>query len=165
MKRILFLVLLAGGTNGLFAQKDTSDNYVNRFLAIPAIKINIVPDSTVFTNENLKKNTPFILMFFNPDCEHCQKETKELMAYKEELKGIQILMVSASPYKEIKDFYETYGLSSMPNIKLGQDVNSKLGSIYKLRTFPSIFVYDNRGTLAKAFVGNIGVPAILDAVK
>jgi hypothetical protein len=53
----------------------------------------------------------------------------------------------------------------MPNVKLGQDVNYKLGSIYKLRTYPSIFVYDNKGTLAKAFVGNIGIPAILDAVK
>ena len=156
---------MAGSTIGLFAQKDTSDNYVNNFLAIPAIKINIVPDSTIFTNENLKKNTPFILMFFNPDCEHCQKETKELLAYKEELKGIQILMVSTASYPGIKDFYETYGLSSMPNIGLGQDINAKLGSIYKLKTFPSTYVYDNRGILAKAFVGNIGIPAILDAVK
>jgi len=158
-------LLLAGSTIGLFAQKDTTDNYVNRFLAIPAIKINIVPDSTVYTNVNLKKNTPFILMFFNPDCDHCQKETKELLAYKEELKDVQILMVSTASYPGIKDFYEAYGLSSMPNIKLGQDVNSKLGSIYQLRTYPSIFVYDNKGILAKAFVGNIGVPAILDAVK
>lgn len=152
-------------TTGLFAQKDTADNYVNNFMAIPAIKINIVPDSSVFTNQNLNTSSPFILIFFNPDCEHCQKETKELLAYKEELKNIQILMVSSASYPEIKNFYETYGLSSMPNIKLGQDVNVKLGSIYKLRIYPSIFVYDNRGTLAKAFVGNIGVPAILDAVK
>ena len=104
-------------------------------------------------------------MFFSPECEHCQKETKELLAYKEELKGIQILMVSALPYKEIKDFYETYGLAAMPNIKLGQDLNIKLGLIYKVRTFPSMYVYDKRGTLAKAFVGNIGVPALLDALK
>ncbi len=149
----------------LFAQKDTSDNYVKRFETIPAFKINIVPDSALYSNENLKKNAPFMLMFFSPDCEHCQRETKELLAYKEELKGIQILMVSIASYREIKDFYETFQLSSMPNARLGQDVNLKLGSIYKLRTYPSVFVYDNNGNLAKAFVGNIGVPAILDAVK
>ena len=104
-------------------------------------------------------------MFFNPDCDHCQKETKELLAYKEELKGIQILMVSTASYPQIKDFYEAYGLSSMPNVKVGQDINGKLGRIYKLSTFPSTFVYDNRGVLAKAYVGNIGIPAIMDAVK
>ena len=165
VKKIIFLLLLTKSTIGLFAQKDTSDNYVNRFITIPAIKINILPDSTLFTNENLKKNSPFVLMFFNPDCEHCQKETKELLAYKEELKGISILMVSPASYREIKDFYREFGLSSMSNIKIGQDVNYKLGSIYKLKTYPSVFVYDNRGILAKAFVGNIGIPAILDAIK
>ena len=158
-------MFLTGNTFRLLAQKDTTDNYVNRFVTIPAFKVNIVPDSSEFSNQNLKKNVPFILMFFSPDCEHCQNETKELLAYKTELKDIQILMVSIAPYKEIKDFYETFRLSSMTNITLGQDVNYKLGSLFKLRTYPSIFVYDNKGTLAKAFVGNIGVPAILDAVK
>ena len=104
-------------------------------------------------------------MFFSPDCEHCQKETKELLAYKEELKNIQILMISTSSYSMIKQFYQEYALSTMPNIKLGNDLNYALGSIYQLRTFPSMFIYDQSGKLAKAFVGNIGVPAILDAVK
>lgn len=165
MKKIILLLLITGVSTGLFAQKDTSDNYVNNFINIPAIKINTLPDSSLFTNENLKAYSPFVLMFFNPDCEHCQKETKELLAYKEELKGIQILMVSPAPYQEIKDFYQAYKLSSMPNIKLGQDINYKLGSIYQLKTYPSVFVYDKRGILAKAFVGNIGIPAIIDAVK
>ncbi len=165
LKRILLIFLLTKSACTLFAQKDTADNYVNKFLTLPAFKIFIVPDSTAFTNENINKNHPFVFMFFNPDCDHCQNETKELLAYKEELKGIEILMVSSVSYPEIKKFYEEYGLSSMHNIKLGQDVNYRLGSIYKLRTYPSIFVYDHTGTLLKAFVGKIGVPAILNAVK
>jgi hypothetical protein len=75
-----------------------------------------------------------------------------------------MLMVSHHPLQEIKDFYQEYGLSSMANIKVGQDVNFKLGSIYKIRTYPSIFVYDHKATLAKAFVG-ISVYRHLDAVK
>ena len=165
MKKLLFCLLLSGGSFILFAQTDTSDNYVNRFITIPAISLNRVPDSSLYTNENIKKNAPFVIMFFSPDCDHCQTETKELLAYKQELKSIQILMVSVAPYSEIKAFYETFQLSSMRNVTLGQDVNFRLGSIYKIRTYPSIFVYDKNGTLAKAFVGNIGVPSILDAVK
>jgi thiol-disulfide isomerase/thioredoxin len=113
----------------------------------------------------LKKNSPVVVLFFSPDCDHCQRETKELLAYKEELKNIQILMVSSAPYPEVREFYETYHLSSMKNIRVGEDVNFKLGSIFKIRTYPSLFVYDQNGILAKAFVGNIGIPAILDAVK
>lgn len=90
---------------------------------------------------------------------------KELMAYKTELKDIRILMASPGSYPLIKQFYSDYGLSAMPNIKMGHDENFALGSIFQLRTFPSIFVYDQHGKLAKAFIGNIGAPAIIDATK
>jgi hypothetical protein len=57
---------LTGSTLVLFAQKDTSDNYVNRFLTLPAFNVNIVPDSAAFTSNHIKKNSPFVIMFFNP---------------------------------------------------------------------------------------------------
>ena len=104
-------------------------------------------------------------MFFNPDCDNCQRETKELLAYKEELKGLQIVMASPAGFAETKNFYQDYNIASMPNIIMAQDLNYTLGSRFQLRTYPSLFVYDTSGKLAKAFVGNVGVPAILDAVK
>ncbi len=165
MKNIILLLLLIGNSFATYAQNNGINNDVNNFLTIPAFKLLSVPDSTEFYNQYLKKNSPVVVVFFSPDCEHCQTETKELLAYKEELKNIQILMVSSAPYPEIKDFYETYHLSSMSNIKVAQDINLKLGLVFKIRTYPSLFVYDQKGNLAKAFVGNIGVPAIIDAVK
>lgn len=165
LRNTVLIVLTIFVTAPAFAQKDTADNYVNRFMSIPSIKVHIVPDSTVFTNENIQKQRPFVIMFFSPDCDHCQQETKELLAYKEELKGIQILMVSIASYADIKEFYNSYNLASMRNVTVGQDAGLKLGSIYRVRSYPSLFVYDQKGTLAKAFVGNIGIPAILDAVK
>jgi thiol-disulfide isomerase/thioredoxin len=147
------------------AQHDATATAFNNIQHIPVFTIFKAPDSTVFSSELLKKNKPFVLMFFSPDCDHCQKETKELLAYKEELKGLQIVMASSAAYKEIKSFYEEYNIASMTNIIMGQDLNYALGAKYQLRTYPSIFVYDSTGILAKAFVGNAGVPAILDAVK
>ena len=165
MKKISLLVLFIGSIAMGIAQNDQTAVGLLKYQTIPSFNIYTVPDSTSFSNKNLKKNKSFIIMFFSPDCDHCQKEIKELKAYKNELKDIQILMASPSSYAAVKEFYKEYALSEMPNIKLGQDVNFTLGSIYQLRTFPSIFIYDNTGKLAKAFVGNIGVPAILDALK
>lgn len=149
----------------LSAQTDATATAAKSIEQAPAFKIIRVPDSTVFESTQLKKDKPFVLMFFSPDCEHCQKETKELLAYKQELKGLQIVMVSPLSFDLIKIFYQDYGLASMPDVVVGQDANYALGSRYQLRTYPSIFVYDAKGKLAKAFVGNAGVPAILDAVK
>ena len=165
MKKFSFLVAFIAGAITVQAQKDSSTKGITKFENIPSFNMYTVPDSTSFSNKNLLANKPFIIMFFSPDCEHCQKETKELLAYKNELKDIQILMASPSSYGMVKQFYIDYNLSAMPNIKLGNDVNYALGSLFQLKTFPSTFVYDHTGKLAKAFVGNISVPAILDAVK
>ena len=165
LKNAFLILLLALGPLVILAQKDSANSYVNNFIHIPAIAVNLLPDSAKFTNDSLRKGDPFVLMFFDPGCEHCQKETKELLAYKKELKDVQILMISPASFTEIGDFYRSYGLSSMPNVRVGQDHNYKLAMIYRLSTYPSMFVYDNRGILAKAFVGNIGIPAIIDALK
>lgn len=149
----------------LSAQTDPTVATAKSIEQAPVFRIIRVPDSTVFESTQLKKNKPFVLMFFSPDCEHCQKETKELLAYKQELKGLQIVMVSPLSFDLIKNFYIEYGLSAMPDIVMGQDNAYALGSRYQLRTYPSIFVYDAKGKLAKAFIGNAGAPAILDAVK
>ena len=132
---------------------------------IPSFTIYTAPDSTAYTNEQLQKDKPFILMFFNPDCDHCQNETKELLVYKEELKEIQIVMVTALPYKMVKDFYVDYNIASMPNIKMGQDPTFALGTKYRPGRYPAIYIYDSKGTLAKVFAGNVGVPTILDALR
>lgn len=147
------------------AQIDSSAKNFAKYATVPTFNVYTVPDSSGFSNKKLDKSKSLVIMFFSPDCEHCQKETKELMAYKNELKNIQILMVSPSSYPAIKQFYEDYGMAAMPNIKLGQDVNYTLGSIYQIRTFPSMYVYDHNGKLVKAFVGNVDAPAIINAVK
>jgi thiol-disulfide isomerase/thioredoxin len=149
-----------------FAQTDATATTLNNIQRLPAFKIFTVPDSTAFTNEQLKKNKPLVLMFFSPDCDHCQKETKEILAYKEELKNLQIIMASpVASFGEIKNFYQEYNITSMKNIIMGQDPNYALCSRYHLRTYPSVYIYDAKGNLAKAFVGNVSVPTILDALK
>jgi thiol-disulfide isomerase/thioredoxin len=155
----LMLILNTG-----HAQDSTAATFKN-IQHLPAFKIYRATDSTLFTSDQLKKSQPVVLMFFSPDCDHCQKETKELMAYKEELKNLQIVMASPAAFKDINAFYKDYNIASMTNIIMGQDANYVLGMKYQIRTYPSIFVYDSSGILAKAFVGNISVPAILEAAK
>ena len=163
--KIITLILTISCFSLCASDQDATAATLNNIQHIPVFKIFTAPDSAAFTNDQLKKNKPFVLMFFSPDCDHCQKETKELLAYKEELKNLQIVMVSPAALTEINSFYTEYAIASMTNIIMGKDQNYALGLKYQLRTYPSIFVYDSTGLLAKAFVGNASVPAILDAVK
>ena len=99
-------------------------------------------------------------MVFSPDCEHCQHETKELIAHIDLFKKAQIVMVSPLEYDYIKKFYEEYKIADYPNIIMGRDPGYYFGTFYKVRSFPSIFLYDKKGNFVQKFDGSVPVEKI-----
>jgi thiol-disulfide isomerase/thioredoxin len=165
VKKLAIFILTCLLYKAGYSQQDETAGSINKIRQIPAFNILKVPDSTGFTSRQLIKQAPLVLLFFNPDCDHCQEQVKELLAHKNELKQLQIVMVSALPYALIKTFYENYQVASMPNVIMGQDENFALGSIYKPARYPSLYLYDAGGSLAKVFAGNVTAAVLLNAVQ
>jgi thioredoxin-related protein len=132
---------------------------------VPSFKLTRVPDSSFFTRNDLKKKTATIIMMFSPDCEHCQAETKELTAHIDLFKKAQIVMASPLDFDYLKKFYEEYKIADYPNISMGRDPGYFLGTFYKVRSFPAIFVYDKKGKLVRSFSGSVPIEQIAAAIK
>lgn len=141
------------------AQEDSTLLY-KRFPIIPSFKLINVADSSIFTKDNLKKKKATIIMMFSPDCEHCQAETKELTEKIGLFKKAQIIMASPLDFNYLKEFYNEYKIASYPNITMGRDPIYFFGTFFKVRSFPSIFVYDKKGNLVNSFVGSTPVEEI-----
>ena len=54
---------------------------------IPEFSI-LLADSTHFTNKNIQKGRPTVIVYFSPECSHCQADAKNLM---EKLDSFNIL--------------------------------------------------------------------------
>jgi thioredoxin-related protein len=159
LKKLLLVLSIAFSSLPGFAQEDTSLLYL-RFPNIPPFRIIKVSDSTAFTKADLSTKKATMIMVFSPDCEHCQHETEELKKHAELFKKIQIVMVSPIDHRFIRQFYEDYKLSEYPNITIGRDPGYFLGTFYKVRSFPSIFLYDKKGNFVKKFDGSTPVEEI-----
>jgi thioredoxin-related protein len=164
LKRYFLLLLVVVLTKAAVAQTDTSLLYL-RFPMVPSFRLINVTDSSIFTKNDLKKKKATIIMMFSPDCEHCQAETKELTAHMDLFKKVQIIMASPLDYNYIKKFYEEYKLAEYPNITMGRDPSYFLGTFFKVRSFPSIFVYDKKGNYVTSFVGSTPIEQIAAALK
>ncbi len=163
LKKYFLLLLIITISIVSFGQTDTSLLYL-RFPIIPSFKIINIADSTAFTKDNLKKKKATIVMVFSPDCEHCQDETKALTAKIKLFKKAQILMVSPLDFGYMKKFYNEYKIADHPTITMGRDPNYFFGTFYKVRSFPSIFLYDKKGNFVKAFTGLTHVEEIAAAL-
>ncbi|MEI9935134.1 MAG: redoxin domain-containing protein [Ferruginibacter sp.] len=145
------------------AQTDSIPLY-ERYGAVPPFTITKVPDSSSFANTDLNKKQSVIIMEFSPDCEHCQRETDSLIAHIDLFKDVQIVMASPLNFENILKFYKDYKIADYPNITMGRDGAYALGSFYKIRNFPSIFVYDKEGHFKKAFSGSYPIQKIAAAL-
>jgi len=153
MKRIILLITLVFGLTTLKAQNKS--NIEN----IPPYRI-LTKDSIFVTPANLKKGKPVMIVYFSPDCTHCQHFTEELKSKMdaEKKKGIsifrntQIVMVTYTALLNMKLFYIDYELAKYPNITMGTEGTTyTVLRYYSVKTTPYIAVYGKNGKLVQGF--------------
>lgn len=160
MKYRLLLFLLIINCSVTLAQTDTTVLY-KRFPTLPPLRLLMVDSSTVLTEKKLKKNIPVFLIMFSPDCDHCQKQTEELIDSIERFKSIQIIMATTLPFDKMKSFYKTYQLDRFKNITVGWDNHLILPTFYHMKSFPFLAFYNKKGNLIDVFEGALPLTRVL----
>jgi len=153
MKRILLLIVLIIGANNLKAQNTA--NITN----LAPYRI-LTKDSVYVTPANLKKNKAVLIVYFAPDCTHCQHFTEELKQKmdkekkqgKDLFRNTQIVMVTFTPLMNMKLFYIDFELAKYPNIIMGTEgMTYTVLRYYNVKTTPFIAVYGKNGKLVQDF--------------
>jgi len=117
-------------------------------------------NQTIFNYNNVKKNSTLII-YFHPECEHCQYEAKELLENKEHFSKVSILMVSPAPLIQIKQFNTEYHLDKISTLKVLWDKERKFKSYFGTSIFPTVLIYNNKNRLQKKYKGEVKIEAIL----
>src|SRR5438045_3139972 len=86
--------------------------------SIPPFKM-ILSNNKIFNADDLPKGKPVILIYFDPDCDHCQKLMKEFFKRIDEFKKAEIVMVTFKSVNELLSFEKEYDTKKFANIKAG----------------------------------------------
>jgi peroxiredoxin len=143
-------------------QTDSVSPAYLRFPTVPPFQLLQVDSASTFTKDDLKKNQQVLLMYFSPDCEHCQHQTEDILQDIKAFKKIQIVMATYQPFESMKSFYDKYGLAKY-NIHVGRDTKFILPPFFKIKSLPFMALYDKKGNLITTFEGNQKVNKILRA--
>lgn len=107
-----------------------------------------------------------ILIYFSPDCEHCQNFTKDMIKNFSVVGNKQVVMITPQSMEMLKPFAAKYNLASYPNIKVGTEGTSRLVQrYYNIMHYPFIALYDKKGNLIKTFEGEQPHADIFKAMK
>jgi peroxiredoxin len=102
-----------------------------------------------------------ILILFNTDCDHCQREAKEISEKIDAFKNYELLFIASDSIHQIENFGKTYHIADKPNIKFGraegQDVYMNFGAI----STPAIYIYNRERKFVKSFLGETPVEELI----
>jgi thiol-disulfide isomerase/thioredoxin len=126
---------------------------------LPAFTFSTVSNQP-FSNTAIENNK-IIINYFNPDCEHCQYMAQSLAQHANDIKDIQILMVTIADSATVVKFAGDYGINTLPNITLLLDKNFRFGKIFGTTTVPSFFVYRDK-KLVKKIIGETKIENLLN---
>lgn len=149
MKKAFLFALSALLSVAAFSQPADTTTYLSN-KNIPTIKL-IQGDSSWLTNKDIPKGKPVVIIYFSPECGHCQLTAQEIQNDMDKVKDAFFVWVSYYPVPEIKDFSIKYKLAQYSNFKFGRDPKYAIPSFYKVKFTPFMAVYDKRGKLVQTF--------------
>ena len=107
MKKIFFLLVILSSALLVHAQTQTPEKVYpyQKDSTLPEFKMLETDSTTWFNSDQLPKNRPVVIVYFNPECGHCQLTAHELMEKKEQFKDAFFVWITyRATMDEIKKF-------------------------------------------------------------
>jgi thiol-disulfide isomerase/thioredoxin len=119
--------------------------------SLPPFRI-MLTNGSYFTSKDIRKGKPVILIYFAPDCEHCQKLLGSFFKKIKEFSNAEIILVTFKPLNELIAFEHQYEISKYHNIITGTEGTTfYLRNYYKLMNTPFTALYNKNGKLVISY--------------
>ena len=120
-----------------------------------------------FTDKDIQKNKLIFIMFFDPECDHCQRAIRSIGEQHAAFKKTAMILISVYNKDKIDNFMSTYGskLKGWKNITLLQDKLNQFILKFNPMKYPSMFLYTSSKKLIKYSDVPEEVPEFVKAIN
>lgn len=132
---------------------------------MPEFNLQLSDSITQFSTASIASGSPIALMYFSPDCEHCQKETSGILQKMDSLKQVRFYLVTNDELENMLAFKKHYGLDKYSNITVGRDKEFFMIRHFKGIITPYMVIYDKNKRQAAVFSGETTPSQVISAVN
>ena len=120
----------------------------------------------VFSSTEISHQKPLVLVYFAPDCEHCQVLMKQIFSQISSFKNTQMALVTFEPLQELPAFEKQFQTAKYPNIKVGSEVKPLfLQKYFQLQHTPFTALFDKNGKLIISYKDYTPVNDLIKKLK
>ncbi|QES89034.1 TlpA family protein disulfide reductase [Rhizosphaericola mali] len=163
-KLVLALVLILSAQLGFSQTYDSIAPY-KKDKNMPTFQV-LLTDSTWYSNTTNNHNQPTLIIYFNPDCDHCQHMAASFEKDMDAFKNVNLLWTTyLAPLDELKNFSHSYNLDKYPNVYFGKDPNYAIPAFFRVEYTPFVALYDKNNKLVHTWTLNVSADEIKFSLK
>jgi len=155
---LLLLVCLAG------CHFRTDRKKLAAIMQLPSFKIVSIDSCKCVSTVFIPEGRSSIFVYFDPDCEHCQQETKTLLAHVGQLPRTNLYFVTNGDDEELRRFNKFYGVDTNKNVRIGRDFEYSFYRTYLPPGVPFMAIYNEKRQLIKIYNGETNINSIISAI-
>jgi len=116
--------------------------------------------------QSYNRTIPLVIVYFHPECEHCQYEAEEIGQNAGAFKNCQLVLVTADDsLLRVKQFCNNYHLWEVDNLEVLLDTKNIFKKNFGKAVIPSVFIYNKERKLKKRFLGETKPEAIIQELQ
>ncbi|MEO8719582.1 MAG: redoxin domain-containing protein [Ginsengibacter sp.] len=116
----------------------------------------------LFSSAEISHKKPLLLIYFAPDCEHCQVLMKQLLKKMSTFKNTEIVMVTFESLQSVAGFEKQYQTHKYPNLKVGMEVPVFFfRKYYQLEHTPFTALFDKNRKLIVSYKENTPIDGLI----
>lgn len=117
---------------------------------------------TFLKKRNNNNNKSVLIMFFSPDCDHCQFMLQEISKNQQYFDRIEVLAITTASKKEVLFFINNFSLAKASFLNFGLDINNDFVKIFDVTITPTFYLYDSKHNFVKRIVGQTKIEHLLN---
>ncbi len=108
---------------------------------------------------------PTVIIYFHPECEHCQYEASEIGRNAQQFEEANMIMITPDDsIKRVETFAAKYHLWEVDNLVVLLDRNQQFLKSFGTAVFPTVFIYGSDRKLLKMYKGEVKIEAIIGSL-
>ena len=114
-----------------------------------------------FTTSQIPNGKQIALIYFSPECEHCQVFMKSFFEQAKSFDDVFVLMITYLPLDRLVKFSGEYPVADYPNIVAGTEGMAFLvRDFFKIDNIPFVATYNKDGKLISTYDGNASIEKV-----
>lgn len=120
----------------------------------------------LFRAQDLPMGKPILLVYFSPECDHCEKMLKEFFQQAAGFQKASVALVTYLPVDRVAKFAADYRLSNYANMVAGTEGTTFfVRNYYRIKDMPFVALYTKNGDLVAAYERDVDLKALREKLK